>query len=178
MRAAASLLLIVACSGCVIGQWSKFTYRYGAAACEPGEFLDTWCIVEVAEFGYLGIGAGNEATTDKTFVTIRLVPRTGVVAAWSSAELEVVHLQSGKRERRSQLETTAITGGDPSGQVDGRYLVGYGRKQQSDLALDAVRETLELRFPPVMVGGKLVPLAPVQVHEAFRTPVPFIYHSH
>src|SRR5262249_6215751 len=178
-RTAAILLLSLAlgCGGCSIGRWSKFTYRYGGADCEPGKFLETWCIVEVPEFGYLGIGAGSDATPDKTFITVRLVPRTGVEAGWSSAELPILRLRDGTVHRR-RLETATIKGGDPGGQVDGIHLVGYGRMRQDNLTLDGASETWELRLPPVVVGDRTVALAPVQVRESFRLPVPFYYHSH
>ncbi len=165
MRALATLCVALGLGGCAIVYPGNFSYPDA-----PCRMMSGWCVVEVPSVGYLGYGAGNSGELDNTVISFRLAPREGVVAAWSSTEVTLVDLDSGKSMRIKALDTSPVTGRRLSPQIGEDLWVLYGPYSPGQFQLKPRIAKMEIRVPPILVNGQTVHVAPVRIHDGPRTP--------
>jgi hypothetical protein len=164
-----------------------FVWVAGCAVVYPGNFsfpnvqcrmLHGWCVFELPGAADLAIGAGNSGMVDETKISFRLAPRNGIVAAWSSAELTVVDLNNDKSIKLKVLDTREVTGRRLYPHINEDQWVLYGPFSEGQFRLSPRVARMEVRFPSVLLDGRVIQVPPIRIDDGLRVPKIFIYYSH
>jgi hypothetical protein len=170
----ATTTIIVSLAGCAFGFAGNFSFSQ--AQCR---LLNSSCVIEMQDVGYVIVSAGaNLQAVDETKIGIRLKPRDGVVAAWSSAQLELVDRDNIKSVQLKVLDTSQVMGRRLDPKIDEAASVMYGPYSEAEFRVKPRISKMEIRFPPVLVNGRMVQVQPVQIDDGTRAPAGAIYYSH
>ena len=135
------------------------------------------CVIEVPSVGYLAYGAGNAGALDYTGVGFRLAPREGVVVAWSSTDVTLVDLDTGRSTRIKAMNTTPVTGRRLVPTIGEDLWVLYGPYAPGEFRVEPRIAKMEIRLPPILANGRPVEVAPVRINDGPRLPtIVFIGH--
>lgn len=165
-------LAFATCNSCMFGYYTGGTVATveDSMPCPSKPDVDWQCVLEFPEFGYLGINS-VAYRGDQTFITVRLAPRQGVEVRWFGSEITLFDLTKNAPVQRQKLDPNPVVGGDKSGHFTDHRLVGYGRSIETRFYVKPLVDHMELRFPPVLVGGTQVKIPSVQLREKMRIPV-------
>ena len=171
LRLLGALWLTACLAGCVIVYPGRFSFSGVTCRSQSG-----WCIVEVPSVGDVAYGAGNSGELSYTELSFRLAPREGVTAAWSSTEITLVDVDTGKSMQVKALDPKPVTGRKLLPNIGEEYFVLYGPYAPGQFRLEPRIAKLEIRLPPVSSGGRTIEVAPVRLNDGTRFPIPMILY--
>jgi hypothetical protein len=165
-RPAFVVLCALFAAACATGYVGDITFK--STQCKPLAGWEAGCLLEFPEFGWLSIGATGPGE-DSTHFSIRLTPRSGIEARWSSKEIVIVDLDKRTLVEKRVLETQVVVGGDPTGHYADIRLIQIGNNILTAMGIQHRIERAELRFPPVIVtGGARVSIPPIEYRDGPR----------
>ena len=126
-------------------------------------------MVEVPSVGNLAYGAGNSGQRDYTIISFRLAPHEGVTVSWSSADVSVVDIDTGKSMRIEALDTKPVTGRTIQPNLAQEHWVLYGPYAPGEFRLEPRIAKMEIRVPPILRDGQRIEVAPVRIDDGPRT---------
>jgi hypothetical protein len=153
----AALVFAACCASCAVIYAGNFSYP--DASCRR---IENSCVIELPDTGFIRItGSGAQDGSDVSWLSIRLVPLDGVVAAWTSNKVSLVDLSTNKVvERPWVLDTKPIRGGGPFRPLaDGNVRIG-----------PRIAE-FELCLPSIMVNGRSIDVPRIRIDNGSPTPV-------
>lgn len=170
-RVLLALSLTTSLAACIISYPGRFSYP--GVACRS---MSGWCIVDVPAVGDLAYAGWNSGELDYTELSFRLAPREGVTAAWSSAEVTLVDLDTGKSMQVKALDTKPVTGRKLDPYIREEHFVLYGPYSPGQFRLQPRIAKLQIRLPPILSGGRSVEVPPLPLNDGTRFPIPMILY--